>query len=138
MLQAMNTGHDGSLTTIHANSPSDVITRLDSMVLMSNIELPIRVIREMIASAVHLIIHTARMSDGSRKITAISEITGRDGDNVFMTDVFRFRQTGLETDGAVSGQFEPTGHLPTFLEELRVKGFDLPATLIQPAPKPVS
>lgn len=133
MLQAMNTGHDGSLTTIHANSPTDVITRLDSMVLMSNIDLPIRVIREMIASAVHLIIHTARLSDGSRKITAVSAVTGREGDNVLITEIFRFRQTGLAPDGAVLGQFEPTGHAPMFVEELRVKGFELPASLFQVA-----
>ena len=131
MLQAMNTGHDGSLTTVHANSPHDVVTRLDSMVLMSKIELPVRVIREMISSAVHLIIHTARFSDGSRKITAISELTGREGETIHLAEIFRFRQTGLDPDGAVQGSFETTGRLPSFLEELSVKGLGLPTELFQ-------
>ncbi len=130
MLQAMNTGHDGSLTTIHANSTHDVISRMDSMVLMSNIDLPIRAIREQIASAVHVICHTARMSDGTRKITKISEIVGLKGDiDVDMKDLFIFQQTGLDGHGGVQGSFVATGERPSFFEELRIKGIPLPAEM---------
>lgn len=123
MLQAMNTGHDGSLTTIHANSPKDAIARLDSLVLMSNIELPLRAIREQIASAVHMMIHIARLSDGSRKVMAISEVAGMDKDtDIIMKDIFVFQQTGMDQDGKVEGVFKPTGYRPTFLEEMKVKG----------------
>lgn len=123
MLQAMNTGHDGSMTTIHANSPKDVASRLDSMVLMSNVELPVRAIREMIASAIHLIMHTARYSDGSRKVVSISELIGmEEGLEITFRDIFRFQQTGVAPDGTVLGQYVATGTLPTFLDELRVKG----------------
>ncbi len=126
MLQAMNTGHEGSITTIHANSPKDVISRLDSMVLMSNIDLPVRAIREMVASAVHVIIHTARLSDGSRKIMTVTELTGlsRDGD-VQLNDLFKFQQTGLAPDGMVQGTFMASGEKPSFLAELRVKGITI-------------
>jgi len=126
MLQAMNTGHDGSITTVHANSPKDVISRLDSMVLMSNVELPVRAIREMAASAIDVVIHTARLSDGSRKITAISEVTGLTGEaEVIFQDLFVFRQTGVGADGTVQGEFVATGKRPTFFEELRMKGVGL-------------
>jgi pilus assembly protein CpaF len=126
MLQAMNTGHDGSLTTVHANSPKDVISRLDSMVLMSNIDLPVRAIREMVASAVHLVIHTARLSDGSRKVLSISELIDLtpEGEIVFQ-ELFVFRQTGVAPDGTVLGEFVATGRSPTFLKELRVKGIEI-------------
>jgi pilus assembly protein CpaF len=126
MLQAMNTGHDGSLTTVHANSPRDVISRLDSMVLMSNVDLPIRAIREMVASAVHVLFHTTRLSDGSRKITAITELVdlAHETEIVFQ-DLFVFRQTGVAPDGAVLGDFVATGKLPTFFQELKVKGIEL-------------
>jgi pilus assembly protein CpaF len=135
MLQAMNTGHDGSLTTVHANSPHDVISRLDSMVLMSNIELPIRAIREMVASAVDVIVHTARLSDGSRKVTLISEIVDIvDGTEIALQDLFMFKQTGIASDGAVQGHFLASGHQPTFMEELLAKGIDLPASIFQPEP----
>jgi pilus assembly protein CpaF len=123
MLQAMNTGHDGSITTVHANSPRDVIGRLDSMVLMSNIDLPLRAIREMVYSAISLIIHTARLSDGSRKVTAISELVDLvNGTDILFQDLFLFQQTGVASDGRVLGQFMATGKLPTFFNELRVKG----------------
>lgn len=132
MLQAMNTGHDGSLTTVHANSPRDVITRLDSMVLMSNIELPIRAIREMVASAVHILVHTARLSDGSRKITSISELVELvNGMDIVFHDLFVFRQTGVTSDGTVLGEFVPTGTLPTFFHELKVKGIELDESIFQ-------
>jgi len=127
MLQAMNTGHDGSLTTMHANSTHDVLSRLDSMVLMSGVELPVRSIREQIASAIHLIIHTARLSDGSRKVMCITEVTGLvDETHIGLKDIFVFRQTGVGKFGQVLGNFEPTGFIPTFIEDLRVRRIELP------------
>ncbi len=135
MLQAMNTGHDGSITTIHANSSRDVIGRLDSMILMSNIDLPIRAIQEMISSAIDVIIHTARLSDGSRKVMAISEIVGlANGTDIEMQDLFVFRQTGVAPDGTVLGEFRPTGKLPSFLNELKVKGFGVDESIFSPTP----
>jgi septum site-determining protein MinD len=130
MLQAMNTGHDGSLTTVHANSPRDAIARLDSMVLMSNVELPVRAIREMVASAIHLIVHTSRLSDGTRKITAITELVGLvDEMEIAFQDLFVFRQTGIGPNGAVLGSFVPTGKLPTFFDDFKVKGIELSAAM---------
>ncbi len=127
MLQAMNTGHDGSLTTIHANSPKDVISRLDSMVLMSNVDLPLAAIREMVSSAVDLIIHTARLSDGSRKVMSVSELMGMaNGTEVLFKDIFVFNQTGTDPrTGKVLGEFMATGQVPTYLNELRVKGLGI-------------
>ena len=126
MLQAMNTGHDGSLTTIHANSPRDVVTRLDSMILMSGVELPIRAIREMISSAVNIIIHTARLSDGTRKITEVSELVGMSDDlHIEMKDVFVFKQTGFDSAGKIVGAFHGTGYLPSFLAEIEMRGIPL-------------
>jgi septum site-determining protein MinD len=126
MLQAMNTGHDGSLTTIHANSTQDVLSRLDSMILMSGVELPIRAIREMIASAVDIIVHTARLSDGSRKIMQVTEIAGmKDDVHIELKDIFSFRQTGLEPEGRVLGHFTATGYIPTFFNEIKIKGIPL-------------
>ena len=127
MLQAMNTGHDGSMTTIHANSPSDVLSRLDSMILMSGVELPIRAIREMVASAVDIIVHTARLSDGSRKIMGIAEVTGmKDEMHIDISDIFIFKQTGVDAQGKVLGYFSATGQKPTFLDEIRIRGIKLP------------
>lgn len=132
MLQAMNTGHDGSMTTIHANSTQDVLSRLDSMILMSGIELPIRALREMIASAVELIVHTARLSDGSRKIIQITEVAGMDEDiKVKLKDVFIFKHTGIDSQGKVIGDFQATGNIPAFVEEIRVRGISLPDTVFQ-------
>ncbi len=123
MLQAMNTGHDGSMTTLHANSPADVVSRLDSLVLMSAVDLPVRAIREQIASAIHLIVHGARLSDGSRKITHITELTGMDArGDIAMEHLFVFRQRGIGASGEVLGEFAPTGRLPSFLSELASKG----------------
>jgi septum site-determining protein MinD len=132
MLQAMNTGHEGSLTTIHANSPKDVVSRLDSMVLMSNIELPIRAIREMVASAVHLIVHTARLTDGSRKIISISELVGLQDLEVQFRDLFVFRQSGVAPDGAVIGEYTATGNRPSYLHELKVKGVPVDEAMFVP------
>ena len=133
MLQAMNTGHDGSLTTVHANSPRDVISRLETMVLMSGMELPSRAIREQIASAVDIIIHESRLSDGSRKVVAISEVTGMEGQNVVMQDIFTFRQSGVDEHGRVHGVFRPTGAVPTFFEHLKSRGLRLDPAMFDPS-----
>lgn len=133
MLQAMNTGHDGSMTTVHANSTHDVLTRLDSMILMSGVELPVRAIREMVASAIDIIIHTARLSDGSRKIVQLTEVTGMlDEMHINLKDIFIFKQTGVDNQGNVLGDFQATGYLPSFIEEIRVKGITLPDNTFQP------
>ncbi len=133
MLQAMNTGHDGSITTVHANSPKDVISRVDSMVLMSNVELPVRTIREMVASAVHLVLHTARLSDGSRKVVSISEIVGLVNETeIVFQEIFRFQQTGVSSEGIVIGQFVATGHEPTFMHEFKVKGIEISPEIFSP------
>lgn len=134
MLQAMNTGHDGSLTTVHANSPRDVVSRLETMVLMSGLELPSRAIREQIASAVDIVVHEARLPDGSRKITCISELTGLEGSQITMQDIFSFRQTGLGSDGSVRGVFEPTGAVPAFYPELEARGLSLDISMFSKKP----
>jgi septum site-determining protein MinD len=133
MLQAMNTGHDGSMTTIHANSPRDVLIRLDSMILMSGVELPLRAIREMISSAIDLIVHTARLSDGSRKITRITEIAGMiDETHVNLQDIFNFRQTGVDKEQKVLGDFVPLGNIPTYYDEMKSRGIELPRDMFIP------
>ncbi|MBD3264697.1 MAG: AAA family ATPase [Candidatus Omnitrophica bacterium] len=133
MLQAMNTGHDGSMSTIHSNSTHDVLIRLDSMILMSGVELPIRSIREMIGSAVDLIVHTARLSDGSRKVIAITEFAGMlDDTRINLQDIFEFRQTGVDEDGRVLGYFTSTGYIPSFYDEIRSRGIKLPRDIFIP------
>ena len=133
MLQAMNTGHDGSMTTVHANSTTDVLSRLDSMILMSGIELPARAIREMVASAVDVIVHTARLSDGSRKIMSIAEVAGmKDEMHINLNEVFVFKQTGVDSKGKVQGCFTATGYKPTFLNEIRVRGIPLSEEIFTP------
>ncbi len=133
MLQAMNTGHDGSMSTIHANSPHDVLIRLDSMILMSGIELPIRAIREMISSAIELIVHTARLSDGSRRVVGITEIVGMlDETRINLKDVFVFKQTGIDKNRRIQGYYTATGHIPTYYEDMRIKGFDIPKSMFSP------
>lgn len=133
MLQAMNTGHDGSMSTIHANSTHDVLIRLDSMILMSGVELPIRAIREQIASALDIIVHTARLSDGSRKVVAITEVVGMlDEMHVNLQDIFVFRQTGVDPDGRVLGYYTPLGYIPSFYDEIRAKGIDLSREIFVP------
>ncbi|MGQ9662159.1 MAG: ATPase, T2SS/T4P/T4SS family [Kiritimatiellia bacterium] len=133
MLQAMNTGHDGSLTTVHANSPRDVISRLETMVLMSGMDLPVRAIREQIASAINLVIHLARLSDGSRKIVKISEIVGLEGDQITMQDIFVFEQTGVTPQGKVLGVFKATGAVPTFIEQIAAHGLTIDREMFNPA-----
>ncbi len=125
MLQAMNTGHDGSLTTLHANTPRDGLSRLETMCLMAGMDLPVRAIREQIGSAVHLIVQQSRLQDGSRKVTYVTEITGLEGEKILAQDIFRFEQRGLDQDGKVSGFFAPTGNIPTFLDQLTTKGIGI-------------
>lgn len=123
MLQAMNTGHDGSMTTIHANSTHDVLARLDSLILMSGIDIPLRAIREMVASAIDMIVHTARLSDGTRKIMQITEINGMlDEHHIKLQDIFVFSQTDVDAQGKIQGKFHPVGTIPTFLEDIRKRG----------------
>jgi pilus assembly protein CpaF len=126
MLQAMNTGHDGSLTTLHANSPRESITRMETMTLMSGIDMPIKVIRSQIASAIDLVIHLSRLKGGQRCITYITEISGMESDVVVMTDIFKFEQTGVDTEGKVIGELKPTGIRPLFTPRLEANGFKLP------------
>ncbi len=125
MLQAMNTGHDGSLTTVHANNPRDVISRLEVLVLMAGMDLPVNAIREQIASAVNLIVQQTRFPCGSRKITRVTEVVGMEANTVQLQDIFVYRQTGRNKDGRVSGRFEATGFIPSFYEELREHGYEL-------------
>ena len=125
MLQAMNTGHDGSLTTLHANSPRDAISRLETLTLMSGMDLPIVVVREQIASAVDLIVQQSRFTDGSRKVTSITEVAGMEGDTVVLTDIFTFKKTGVGEDGRVLGELKPTGIRPLFGPKLEAAGFKL-------------
>ncbi|HEB65570.1 MAG TPA: CpaF family protein [Chloroflexi bacterium] len=125
MLQAMNTGHDGSLTTLHANTPRDALSRMETMALMAGLEMPLKVIREQIASAVDLIVQQSRLRDGSRKVTSITEVVGMEGDTVVMTEVFRFTQTGMTTDGKILGELKPTGIRPLFMPRLEAAGFKL-------------
>jgi len=119
MLQAMNTGHDGSITTVHANSPRDALGRLETLVLMAGIDLPVRVVREQIRSAVHIIVQQTRMADGSRKITSITEITGMEEGIILSQEIFRFRQCGLDIEGRIQGVFENTGIMPTFMRAVK-------------------
>lgn len=129
MLQAMNTGHDGSLTTGHANSPRDMLSRLETMVLMAGMDLPVRAIREQISSAVDVIVQQSRLRDGSRKITHITEVLGMEGDVIVLQDIYRFEQTGIDTNGKVMGYFRPTGIRPHFAERLIASGQNLPENL---------
>ena len=128
MLQAMNTGHDGSLTTAHSNSPRDTLARLETMVLMAGMDLPSRAIREQIASAVNLIIHESRMRDGSRKVTHVTEVQGMEGDVIVLSDIFVFEQTGIEA-GKVIGRLRPTGIRPRFMPEIEAAGIHLPPNI---------
>ncbi len=128
MLQAMNTGHDGSMTTAHSNSPRDTLSRIETMTLMAGMDLPSRAIREQIASAIHLIVHQERLRDGSRKITSITEVTGMEGDVISLTDIFVFEQTGID-NGKVIGRLRPTGLRPRFMEKIETAGIVLPSNI---------
>jgi pilus assembly protein CpaF len=122
MLQAMNTGHDGSLTTAHANSPRDLISRLETMVLMAGMDLPVKAIREQISAAIDVVVQQSRLKDGSRKVINISEIIGMEGDTVTLQDIFVYKQEGLDANGKLTGSFYATGVRPAFLDKLAASG----------------
>lgn len=128
MLQAMNTGHDGSISTGHANSPRDILSRLETMVLMAGFDLPVKAIREQIANAIDLIVHQSRLKDGTRKITHITEVLGLEGDTIVLQDIYLFKETGLSNDGRIEGRFTSTGIRPKFTEQLEINGYSLPAS----------
>jgi pilus assembly protein CpaF len=132
MLQAMNTGHDGSLTTLHANTPRDALSRLETMVLMAGMDLPLKVVRQQISSAVDLIIQQSRLKDGSRKVTAITEVVGMEGETVVLTDIFKFDQTGVGLDGKIAGELRATGIRPIFSPRLEAAGFKLSGDIFMP------
>ncbi|MBF9046151.1 CpaF family protein [Rhodobacterales bacterium LSUCC0031] len=132
MLQAMNTGHDGSMTTIHANNARDAVSRLENMVAMAGIEMPLKAVRAQITSAVNLIVQASRLQDGSRRMVSITEITGMEGDVVSMQEVFRFQRTGLKSDGTIIGHFTACGVRSHFAERFRQWGYDLPAAIYEP------
>jgi pilus assembly protein CpaF len=132
MLQAMNTGHDGSMTTVHANSPRDALSRVEQMIGMSGIDIPARSARAQISSAIHVVIQIARLSDGRRKLVSLSELSGMEGDVITMQEIFRYRQTGIGSDGMVQGRFEATGIRPRFLEQVMAHGVTLSPDLFRP------
>jgi pilus assembly protein CpaF len=131
MLQAMNTGHEGSMTTIHANTPRDAISRLESMVAMGNMNLPEKSIRQQIASAITIVVQATRLSDGTRKVTSVAEITGMEENVISMQEIFTFQKKGIGPDGRVIGVFQPTRIRPKFLERLRVSGIVLPPAIFE-------
>jgi pilus assembly protein CpaF len=135
MLNAMNTGHEGSLSTIHSNAPRDALARLENMVLMANLDLPMRAIREQISSALHLVIQIARFRDGGRRVTHITEVSGMEGDVITLQDIFRFNQEGIDEHGRILGQLEPTGIRPSFVEGFAQAGIGLPEGLFKNTPE---
>ncbi|MBR3050535.1 MAG: Flp pilus assembly complex ATPase component TadA, partial [Selenomonadaceae bacterium] len=130
-LQAMNTGHDGSLTTAHANTPRDALSRLETMVLMAGMELPVRAIRTQISAAIDLILQQSRIRDGSRKITHISEVQGMEGDTIVMQDLFVYVQDYIDERGKSVGHFEATGLQPSFMDKFKINGVDLPLEIFE-------
>jgi pilus assembly protein CpaF len=135
MLQAMNTGHDGSLTTIHSNGPRDTLSRIETMVLMAGFDLPVRAIREQVASAVDLIVHVARLRDGTRRITHITEVEGMEGEIITLQDLFLFDfGEGVDDEGNYKGRLKATGIRPTFSDDLAAQGIRLPGDLFDPEP----
>ena len=135
MLQAMNTGHDGSMTTIHANTPRDALSRVEQMIGMSGIDIPIRSSRAQVASAINVVVQVQRLADGRRRLLSVSEITGMEGEVVTMQEIFRFRQTGMTADGVVQGRFEATGIRPRFLDQVAAHGISLSPDLFRPDAK---
>jgi pilus assembly protein CpaF len=129
MLQAMNTGHDGSITTLHANTPRDALSRLETMIAMANLNIPEKAMRQQISSAIDVVIQASRLSDGTRKVMSISEIVGMEGEVITMQEIFLFDREGIDTAGKVLGQFRPTGIRPHFASRLQAYGISLPATL---------
>lgn len=136
MLQAMNTGHDGSITTAHANSPRDLLSRLETMVLMANMDLPVKAIREQIASSINIIVHQVRFFCGTRKITHITEICGIENGVILTQDIFLFKQSGFDSDGKVKGKLLPTGMIPKFYEDLRNRGYPLDLSIFSQGDDP--
>ncbi|RYE59065.1 MAG: CpaF family protein, partial [Rhizobiaceae bacterium] len=132
MLQAMNTGHDGSMTTIHANNPRDAVSRLENMVAMSGIEMPLKAMRSQISSAVNLFVQASRLQDGTRRMTSVTEITGMEGEVISMQEVFRFERLGVEPSGKIIGRFNATGIRSAYSDRFRQWGFDLPASIYEP------
>ncbi|HET7144465.1 MAG TPA: CpaF family protein, partial [Anaerolineales bacterium] len=132
MLQAMNTGHDGSLTTVHSNTPRDAMSRIETLVLMAGMDLPLKVVRQQISSAVDLIVQQTRLKDGQRKVTAVTEVAGMEGDIIVLSDIFKFTQTGVTTDGKVLGEVNATGIRPNFTPRLEAAGFKLGAEVFAP------
>ena len=132
MLQAMNTGHEGSMGTIHANTPRDALARLENMISMSGMNLGLKPTRHQIASAIGVIVQVGRMSDGKRKVTSIQEVTGMEGEMITMQEIFTFKTTGVAEDGGVEGYFCATGIRPHFTDRLRVLGYNLPEELFDP------
>ena len=135
MLQAMNTGHDGSMTTTHANSPRECIARLETLCMMSGMELPVRAIREQISGAVNLIVQISRLSDGSRKVLSITEVAGMQGDVVTLAEIFRFKETGYDKNRKIQGIFQATGTIPSFIQKLSDKGIVIPREIFSNDPK---
>jgi len=135
MLQAMNTGHDGSMTTVHANTARDALSRVEQMIGMSGIDIPARSARAQISSALNVVIQVGRLSDGRRKLLSVSELTGMEGEVVTMQEIFRFRQTGMSPEGQVIGKFEATGIRPRFLDQVMAHGISLSADLFRPDAK---
>jgi pilus assembly protein CpaF len=131
MLQAMNTGHDGSLTTIHANTPRDALSRLETMIQMTGMRLSERAMRQQVASALDIVLQVARLSDGTRRVTSISEITGMEGDTVTMQEIFQYERTSIDASGKVIGRFRATGIRPRFAEKLKAYGLQLPRTILE-------
>jgi pilus assembly protein CpaF len=131
MLQAMNTGHDGSLSTVHSNTARDALARIETMVLMAGMDLPERAIREQISSAINVVVHLSRMSDGTRKIVQVSEITGMESSTIVMQDIFKYEKKGIGPDGRVLGEFQPTGVRPWFMEKLKISGFEVPPHIFE-------
>jgi pilus assembly protein CpaF len=131
MLQAMNTGHDGSLTTVHANSARDALMRIETMVAMTGLDIPQRAVRQQISSAIDVVVQIARLSDGKRKLVSLQEITGMEGEVDTMQEIFKFERRGIGDDGGVFGELLPTGIRPSFTEQLRIAGVALPAELFE-------
>ena len=132
MLQAMNTGHDGSLTTIHANSPRDALMRLETMVAMANLDIPNEFLKRYVSSAINIIVHIARLADGTRKVTSLQEITGMEGNMITLQEIFSFQQTGIDGDGKVRGKFKIHGVRPRFMDKFKVVGIDVSSALFDP------
>jgi len=137
MLQAMNTGHDGSMTTLHANKPRDALSRIETLVLMAGYDLPVRAIRAQVASAINVIVHLERLRDGTRKVVQVSELTGMEEDVITMQEIFRFTRTGLDQEGRVMGRFSPTGIRPRVLDRLEEQGLAMPAEIQPLFPEPI-